>query len=65
MASEEAVSKGIRADELLKEIAEVLGGRGGGKPTLAQGRAQDAIRLGEAISKAPEIFTRLAAKGRN
>jgi len=64
MASEEAVSKGIRADELLKEIAEVLGGRGGGKPTLAQGRSPDASKLGEAISKAPEIFTRLAAKGR-
>ena len=63
MASEEAVSKGIRADEFLKEIADLIGGRGGGRPTLAQGRAPDAGRLNEAITKAPEIFARLAAKG--
>ncbi|MDY9920240.1 MAG: alanine--tRNA ligase [Synergistota bacterium] len=63
MASEEAVSKGIRADEFLKEIADLIGGRGGGRPTLAQGRAPDAGRLNEAIIKAPEIFARLAAKG--
>ena len=62
MASEEAVSKGIRADEFLREIADLIGGRGGGKPTLAQGRAPDAGRLGEAISKAPDIFARLASK---
>ncbi|MEA4872864.1 MAG: alanine--tRNA ligase [Synergistaceae bacterium] len=63
MASEEAVNKGIRADEFLKEIADLIGGRGGGRPTLAQGRAPDAGRLNEAIRKAPEIFARLAAKG--
>ncbi len=63
MASEEAVSKGIRADEFLKEIADLIGGRGGGRPTLAQGRAPDAGRLNEAVTKAPEIFARLAAKG--
>lgn len=64
MASDEAVSKGIRADELLKEIADVIGGRGGGKPTLAQGRAPDASRLNEAVERAPEIFARLASKSK-
>lgn len=63
MASEEAVSKGIRADEFLKEMADLIGGRGGGRPTLAQGRAPDAGRLDEAIEKGPEIFARLASKG--
>ena len=63
MASEEAVSKGIRADEFLKEMADLIGGRGGGRPTLAQGRAPDAGRLDEAMEKAPEIFARLASKG--
>lgn len=63
MASEEAVSKGIRADEFLKEIADLIGGRGGGRSTLAQGRAPDAAKLNEAVAKAPEIFARLAAKG--
>ena len=63
MASEEAVSKGIRADEFLKEMADLIGGRGGGRPTLAQGRAPDAGRLDEAMEKGPEIFARLASKG--
>ncbi|MDD4159912.1 MAG: alanine--tRNA ligase [Synergistaceae bacterium] len=63
MASDEAVSKGIAADKFLKEMADLTGGRGGGRPTLAQGRAPDAGRLSEAIAKAPEIFARLASKG--
>jgi alanyl-tRNA synthetase len=65
MASEQAVSKGFRADEFLKEIADIIGGRGGGKPTLAQGRAPDSGKLSEAIAKAPEIFARLASKSGN
>ncbi|NLD04844.1 MAG: alanine--tRNA ligase, partial [Synergistaceae bacterium] len=64
MASEEAVSKGIRANEFLKEIADLIGGKGGGRPNLAQGRAPDAGKLNEAIEKAPEIFARLVSKGR-
>ncbi len=64
MVSEEAVGKGIRADELLRQISALMGGKGGGKPTLAQGRAPDAQKLDGAIAKAPEIFAKLIAKGK-
>lgn len=59
MASEEAVKKGVNAGTLLKDIAVIMGGKGGGRPNLAQGGAPDASKLGEAFAKAPEIFADL------
>jgi alanyl-tRNA synthetase len=47
--------RGVRADELIKEIAAVAGGRGGGKPHMAQAGIPDAARVPEAIAKAPTI----------
>jgi len=56
MASDEAVKKGAHAGKMLQGVAAVLGGKGGGRPTLAQGGAQSADKLDEAFAKAPEIF---------
>ena len=47
--------RGVRADALIKDIAAAAGGRGGGKPHMAQAGIPDASRLGEAIAKAPEL----------
>ena len=64
MASPDAVEKGAHAGKLLKEVAAILGGKGGGNPTLAQGGAADASKLNEAVQKAPEIFeSMMKAKG--
>jgi alanyl-tRNA synthetase len=46
---------GLSADKLVKKLAEVAGGRGGGKPHMAQAGIPDASRLGEALASAPEI----------
>lgn len=59
MASNEAVEKGAHAGALVRETAAVLGGKGGGNQTLAQGGANDTAKLDEAFAKAPEIFTKL------
>jgi alanyl-tRNA synthetase len=48
-------ARGVRADELIKAIAATAGGRGGGKPHMAQAGIPDASRIPEAIAKAPEI----------
>ena len=40
---------GVRAGDLVKVAAGVLGGGGGGKPDLAQGGGSDAGRTGEAL----------------
>ena len=42
---------GIKAGDLVKVAAGVLGGGGGGKPDLAQGGGQDASKLGAAIAE--------------
>lgn len=46
--------KGVRADALIKDIAAAAGGRGGGKPHMAQAGIPDASRFEEAFAKAPE-----------
>ena len=48
--------RGVRADALVREIAAVAGGRGGGKPHMAQAGIPDAARLDVAIEQAPGII---------
>jgi alanyl-tRNA synthetase len=47
--------RGVRADALIKDIAAAAGGRGGGKPHMAQAGIPDASRLGDALARAPEL----------
>jgi len=47
--------RGVRADALIKEIAAAAGGRGGGKPHMAQAGIPDASRFGDALARAPEL----------
>jgi alanyl-tRNA synthetase len=46
---------GVRADTLVKEMAATAGGRGGGKPHMAQAGIPDASRLADAVARAPAI----------
>jgi alanyl-tRNA synthetase len=48
--TEDLVNRGIHAGELVKTISQVVGGSGGGKPTLAQAGGKDATKLADAIS---------------
>src|SRR5262249_38056174 len=47
--------KGIRADTLIKDIAAAAGGRGGGKPHMAQAGIPDASRFEDALPSAPRL----------
>ena len=47
--------RGVRADALIKDIAAAAGGKGGGKPHMAQAGIPDAARFGEALSRAPDL----------
>jgi len=47
--------RGVRADALIKDIAAAAGGRGGGKPHMAQAGIPDASRLDDALARAPEL----------
>jgi alanyl-tRNA synthetase len=56
MADDAAVKKGADAGALLKEAAALLGGRGGGRPNMAQGGGKDTGRLDEAIAKIESLL---------
>ncbi|MCC6773115.1 MAG: alanine--tRNA ligase [Gemmatimonadaceae bacterium] len=50
VATDDARDRGVRADVVLKALAEVAGGRGGGKPHMAQAGIPDAGRFPDAMA---------------
>ncbi len=50
--TEDLVKKGLKAGDLIKEIAPLVEGRGGGKPDLAQAGGQDAAGIPAALEAA-------------
>ncbi|MDY3971701.1 MAG: alanine--tRNA ligase [Clostridia bacterium] len=55
MASKDAVKMGIHCGQIIKEITAIAGGRGGGKPDMAQGGGSDASKIDDALAKVDEI----------
>jgi alanyl-tRNA synthetase len=49
--------KKLRADELVRAVAKVTGGSGGGKPHLALAGGKDASKLGDALAEAKRLLT--------
>jgi alanyl-tRNA synthetase len=49
-----AVAAGFDAGAIVRNIAPLLGGRGGGKPGMAQGGGEDSSRIDEALATARE-----------
>ncbi|GAA3960894.1 alanine--tRNA ligase [Gordonia caeni] len=53
--TEAARASGLRAGDLVKEIAPLVSGRGGGKPDLAQGSGSDAGGIDAALKRVREV----------
>ncbi len=53
--TDDLVSRGIRAGDLVKRIAAVSGGSGGGRPHFASGGIGDVSKLEETRQRVPEI----------
>jgi alanyl-tRNA synthetase len=58
--SDEVISRGIRADAVVRAVAERVGGRGGGRPHLAQAGLPDGARAPDALAAVVEVVTELA-----
>lgn len=54
--TKDLTTQGIHAGKIIKEVSQIAGGSGGGRPDMAQAGAKDTAKLVEAISKVPEII---------
>ena len=54
-----AIAKGVKAGNLVKEVAKIANGGGGGRPDSAMAGAKDITKIDEALSKAEEIVKSL------
>ena len=48
-ATEHAIDSGVQINNIIREAAQILGGGGGGRPTLAQGAGKDVDKIDEAL----------------
>ncbi len=61
--TDDLVSAGVRAGDLVREIAAIAGGRGGGRPHMAQGGVEDPSKVEEALRAGPGILGARAGAG--
>jgi alanyl-tRNA synthetase len=57
--SPDLVKKGLKAGDIVKQVAGVLGGSGGGKPDFAQAAGKDARQIALALQKAQDLASEL------
>ena len=55
MATKDAVAKGVHAGNIVKAVAKLCGGGGGGRPDMAQAGAKDVAKVDEALAAAFDI----------
>ena len=56
MATDEAMKKGAHAGNLIKEIASLVGGGGGGRPNMAQAGGKNPAGIDDAMNKVIEVL---------
>lgn len=54
MASDDAVASGVHAGNIIKKIAPIVGGGGGGRPNMAQAGGKDASKIADALNAGVE-----------
>ena len=55
VSAKDAVAMGVKAGDLVREVAKLAGGGGGGRPDSAMAGAKDITKLDDALSKAADI----------
>jgi alanyl-tRNA synthetase len=56
MVTPDLVARGLHADDIIKQVARVTGGSGGGRAEMAQAGGKDVTKLGEALSSVESII---------
>ena len=56
----DAVARGVKAGDIIKAIAPICGGKGGGKPDSAMGGGSDVLKLDDALAALDDIVAERA-----
>ena len=54
--SDDLVAKGLKADDLIKEIAPLMGGSGGGRPQMAQAGSKNPEKIQAAVEQGSQLI---------
>jgi alanyl-tRNA synthetase len=54
--TDDLVTKGLKAGDIVREIAPIVDGGGGGRPQMAQAGGKNPKRIGEALARAGEVI---------
>ncbi|MFR5746577.1 MAG: alanine--tRNA ligase [Romboutsia timonensis] len=57
-ATQDVIEKGIHSGNIVREVAKIANGKGGGRPNMAQAGATDVSKVDEALSYASEVVKR-------
>ena len=59
--TDDMISRGVRADAVVRDVAAIVGGKGGGRPHMAQAGVEDPRRIDEALHAGVDAVGRLLA----
>jgi alanyl-tRNA synthetase len=59
VATDDLIQRGVRADVIIREVAAAAGGKGGGRPHMAQAGVGDPGRIPAALERVEEIVRNL------
>jgi len=48
--TDDLIARGVKAGDLVREVAMIVGGSGGGRPNMAQAGGRDPEKLAEALA---------------
>lgn len=61
--TDDLIQRGIKAGDLVRDVAAVVGGGGGGRPALAQAGGRDPQKLPEALAIVPDLVQKALEPG--
>ena len=56
VVTDDLIQKGVQAGNVVKAVAQIVGGGGGGRPHLAQAGGKFPEKIGEALAQVPDII---------
>ncbi len=64
VVTDDLIGRGVRADEVVREVAKLAGGKGGGRPHMAQASTGEPERAEAALGKVADIVRPMLEKAR-